>query len=151
MTKPQRSDGPTETPVEQHQRPEQALLGAGDAVRRPVRRTRRAIAAVQAQPLSPEQVHIWEKAVAFCVRHLPTLWTAGEPRRQPGPAERWIVPIVLCYPDGFEGRLGEMAWDEQSQEFTILTERTVLSERARTVAASRPTHDSKPAPPEAGA
>ena len=89
--------------------------------------------------------------MAFCVRHLPTLWTAGEPRRAPGSATRWIVPIVLCYPDGYEGTLGEMAWDEQHQEFTLTTDKAVLAERARMVASSRPAHGTNAASPEAGA
>ena len=113
-----------------------------------LRRTRKAIAvAVQNQPLSPEQVWIWEQAVAFCVRHLPTLWTAGEPQREPGSATRWIVPIVLGYPDGYEGKLGEMAWDEQRQEFTVLTDKDRLAERARMVASSRPAHGPNVASP----
>jgi len=117
-----------------------------------LRRTRKAIAvAVQDQPLSPEQVWIWEKAVAFCVRNLPTLWTAGEPQQEPGSAIRWIVPIVLGYPDGYEGKLGEMAWDEQRQEFTLLTDKDLLAERARMVASSRPAHGPNAASPEAGA
>jgi hypothetical protein len=86
--------------------------------------------------LTQEQEEIWEKAAAFCVRHLPTLWTAGEPRRQS--RQGWVVPIILRYPDGYEGILGEMAWDGLRQAFTLLTERTILSERARRVAASRP-------------
>jgi hypothetical protein len=86
--------------------------------------------------LTQEQQEIWEKAAAFCVRRLPTLWTAGEPRQQ-APQE-WIVPIVLRYPDGYEGVLGEMAWDGPRQAFTLLTERNILSERARLVAVGRP-------------
>jgi len=86
--------------------------------------------------LTQEQQELWKKAAAFCVRHLPTLWTAGEPQQQS--PQNWIVPIVLRYPDGHEGILGELAWDGLRQEFTLLTERTVLSERARLVAASRP-------------
>ena len=99
------------------------------------------IAAAVDQSLSPEQERIWEQAAAFCVRRLPTLWTAGEPRREPEPPGRWIVPIVLRYPDGHEGVLGEMAFDEQRRDFTLLTERAVLSERAREVAASCTAHE----------
>jgi hypothetical protein len=94
--------------------------------------------ATETSPLRPEQEQIWEQAAGFCVRRLPTLWTAGQPRREPGRQGRWIVPIVLRYPDGYEGTLGEIAFDEQRREFTLLTERAVLSERAREVAASHP-------------
>ena len=109
------------------------------------------IAATVEQSLSPEQERIWEQAAAFCVRRLPTLWTAGEPRREPQPPGRWIVPIVLRYPEGHEGTLGEMAFDEQRQDFTLLTERAVLSERAREVAACYSTHEAIPSSPRAGA
>jgi len=101
------------------------------------------------KPLSPAKLEIWEKAAAFCVRHLPTLWTAGEPRQEPG--GKWIVPIVLRYPDGFEGTLGEMAFDKQREQFTLLTERAVLSERARCLASSHFPHAPITASPEAGA
>jgi hypothetical protein len=101
------------------------------------------------RPLTPEQQEIWEKAAAYCVRHLPTLWTAGEPRQETPQA--WVVPIILRYPDGHEGTLGEMAWDGRRQEFTLLTSRAVLSERARVVASFRSTHGPISAAPEAGA
>jgi hypothetical protein len=84
--------------------------------------------------MSRKQEEIWEQAAAFCVRNLPTLWTAGEPRRES--EGRWIVPIVLRYPDGYEGALGELAWDEKPQEFTLVTPRESLSERARSLASS---------------
>src|SRR5262245_62299483 len=71
-------------------------------------------------PLTREQEEIWEKAAAFCVRRLPTLWTAGQPRREAETPGRWIVPIVLRYPDGHEGMLGELAFDESRQEFIFL-------------------------------
>ena len=80
---------------------------------------------------------------------MPTLWTAGEPRQDA--QERWIVPIVLRYPDGYEGSLGEMVWDEPRQEFTLLSDRATLADRARLIASSRPAHGSNSAPPEAGA
>ena len=150
MTKPRKPDGLTDALTAQ-QRPgrvEPTLPDGGSAVQTTLRRTRKAIAvAVQNQPLSPEQVWIWEQAVAFCVRHLPTLWTAGEPQREPGSATRWIVPIVLGYPDGYEGKLGEMAWDELRQEFTVLTDKDQLAERARMVASSRPAHGPNVASP----
>src|SRR5437016_3914619 len=108
----------------------------GTALAKPLGRTRQKIAAtIHEQPLSPEQVAIWEKATAFCVRKLPTLWTAGEPRRDLNVHSRWIMPIVLRY-EAWEAILGEMYFDEQSQEFT-LPERAVLSERAREVASER--------------
>lgn len=154
MTKPRPSKGPTEAPAAQQQpeRPEPASPKGGNAVQRPLRRTCKALAAtVREPPLSPEQVLVWEKAAAFCVRNLPTLWTAGEPRREPGSAIRWLVPIVLRYLDGQEGKLGEMVFDEQRQEFTVLTDRGTLVERARLVAASRSPHGKSTAGPEAGA
>ena len=154
MTKPRAPVGLTEVLSAQQQpgRVEPTLPDGGSVMQTPLRRTRKAIAAaVQDQPLSPEQVRIWEKAIAFCVRHLPTLWTAGEPQQQPGSATRWIVPIVLCYPDGFEGKLGEMAWDEQCQEFTVLTDKATLADRARIVASCRPAHGPDTASPEGGA
>jgi hypothetical protein len=111
-------------------------MQSGDAVEGPARLTRqKVVAAIQEQPLSPVQVEIWEKAVAFCVRKLPTLWTAGEPRRDLESVGRWIVPIVLRS-EKWEGILGEMVFDEQLQEFT-LPDRAILSERAREVASQR--------------
>jgi len=77
---------------------------------------------------SPKQVEIWEKAVVYCVWHLPTLWTAGEPRQET--ERRWIVPILLCYPDGFEGQLGEMTYDDERQEFTLLSDKAASAERS---------------------
>jgi hypothetical protein len=107
------------------------------AARNSGRTTRPGIVRAPKQPvLTQEQQEIWEKAAAFCVRNLPTLWAAGEPRQQ-APQE-WIVPIVLRYPDGYEGTLGELAWDGVRQAFTLLTKKTILSGRARLVAASRP-------------
>src|SRR5271165_3804408 len=126
----QKSDQITEAPMEY---PESAPSEQGGAaLDKPLRRTRQKIAAtIQEQPLSPEQVAIWEKATASCVRKPPTLWTAGEPRRDLNRHGRWIVPIILRY-DAWEAILGEMFFDEQSLEFT-LPERAVLSNRAREV------------------
>jgi hypothetical protein len=119
-------------------------------VRNAVPPTRRSVArALGEQLLSREQQDVWEKAAAFCVRHLPTLWTAGQPRQDAGGG--WVVPIVLRYPDGYEGTLGEMAWSAERQQFTVLTDRAALSERARSIAAARPTHAPISPPPEAGA
>src|SRR5262249_6513406 len=100
-----------------------------------------------AKPGNPKCVEIWEKASAFCILNFPTLWTASEPRELPG--RGWIVPLVLRYPDGFEGALGEMAFDQQSQVFTLLTDRSVLSERAHRIAAAHLEHGDHPASPEA--
>jgi hypothetical protein len=120
-----------------------------ELVSRSTRPTCRPAAHVRAErPLTREQEEIWEQAAAFCVRHLPTLWTAGEPRLES--QGRWIVPIVLRYPDGYEGILGEMAWDEKLQAFILLTARDVLSERARSVASSHHSHGANSPPPEAG-
>jgi hypothetical protein len=122
--------------------------GSG-VVSRSTRPTRRPTGHVRGErPLTREREEIWEKAAAYCVRHLPTLWTAGEPRQES--EGRWIVPIVLRYPDGYEGILGEMAWDEKPQEFILLTARDILSERARSVASSHHPHGSNSTPPEAG-
>jgi hypothetical protein len=120
---------------------------AGRKVIRPRRQANARV--LEGRPLTREHLEIWEKAAAFCVRHLPTLWTAGEPRQQS--PQTWIVPIVLRYPDGYEGTLGEMAWDGQRQQFILLTDRAVLSERARLLASCRSTHGPISAAPEAGA
>jgi hypothetical protein len=82
------------------------------------------------------QEAIWVKATAFCAWNLPTLWTAGERRQES--ERRWVVPIILRYPDGHEGKLGEMTFDAHRQEFTLLTDRAALAERARIVALSEP-------------
>ena len=129
--------------------PPPACSDGRNAVKRPLRRTRKATAAAQDAPLSRKQEEVWEKAAAFCAWNLPTLWTAGEPRQETD--RRWIVPIMLRYLDGYEGKLGEMAFDEPRQEFTLLTDKATLAERARAVAASRPSHDETAAAPEAGA
>jgi hypothetical protein len=121
-----------------------------NAVQKSDRQTRKPVADVtEGKTLSPRQVEIWEKAVAYCVRQLPTLWTVGEPKHEP--VRGWIIPIVLCYPDGFEGELGEMAYDEEHQEFTLLSDKATLAERARVVAASRASHGKKAAASEARA
>ncbi len=155
MTTSPKPDGraAADTPQPQPGRPEPALTSEdGHAVRRSFRRTPKALgAAVSAQPLSRQQEEIWEKAVAYCVRQLPTLWTAGAPQPPAGSGTHWIVPIVLCYPDGYEAKLGEMVFDEQAQDFTLVTDKPTLAERARIVAASRPRHAKKAATPEAGA
>ena len=142
-----------EAPLEEQEPglPEHGSPARGNALHPPIRRTRRAIVASKDRVITSDQERIWEQAAAFCVRRLPTLWTAGEPRCNPEAPGTWIVPIVLRYPEGHEGVLGEMAFDEQRQDFTLLTERAVLSERAREIAASHPAHDSIPTTPPAGA
>jgi hypothetical protein len=152
MTKSRKLDGPRETPAVPRQpgRPESAPAEGGDAVQKRHRRTRAAIdAGAQNRELRRKQEEIWEKAAAFCAWNLPTLWTADEPRQETD--RRWIVPIILRYPGGHEGKLGEMAFDEERQEFTLLGDKAALAERARVVAASRLSHGENATSPEAGA
>lgn len=151
MMKRRKPDGSKQAPMVQAQpeRPVTSSTGS-NAVHKPLRRTRKAVAAViKDEPLGRKQQEIWQKAIVFCVWNLPTLWTAGEPRQEA--RKRWIVPIVLRYLDGYEGNLGEMMFDEQRQVFTLLTDKASLAERARIVAASRPSHGQNSASPEAGA
>ncbi|MFL5340511.1 MAG: hypothetical protein ACJ8F7_10205 [Gemmataceae bacterium] len=79
-------------------------------------------------PIEPidEDVQVALKAAAFCVRHFPTLWTAGLPHRAGG---QWIVPIFVRYPTGDERRLGEMTFDGTT--FTPVTPREEMARLAR--------------------
>lgn len=94
--------------------------------------------------LTDEQPKIVEKAAAFCVRHFPTLWTAGWPIIESGSSSgpdkssgcRWIVPVLLRYDAGVEGGVGSLAYDPETDTFTLLTDRATMSQRAREVAAS---------------
>lgn len=87
--------------------------------------------------LTEEQQAIVQKAAAFCVRHFPTLWTAGWPRREEDTSSHhWIIPVVLRYDPEVEGEVGSLAYNPDTDTFTVLTERTVMSQRAREVAQS---------------
>ncbi len=152
MAKPRKPNRPIETSAAQR-RPggrEPITPDSGNALRKRRPRTRTPIETVTEDPeLRRKQEAIWKKATTFCAWNLPTLWTAGEPRQESD--RRWIVPIILRYSDGHQGQLGEMAFDEQRQEFSLMADKTDLAERARILAASRPSHGENAAPSEAGA
>ncbi len=68
------------------------------------------------------------KAMAWIVDHLPDRYCAGEPRFDVH-ALNWRVPILLSYPNGQGGEVGELKFDARTQE---LDEHTALDEiRAR--------------------
>ena len=65
----------------------------------------------------------------------PMLWTVAgicEERGDDG-SRRWIIAINLRYPTGFEGYLGDLLYD--GTRFTELTDRELMRERARQIAA----------------
>jgi hypothetical protein len=47
-------------------------------------------------------------------------------------SRRWIITVMLRYPTGFEGEIGDLLYD--GQEFTFLTPPEVRKERARRIA-----------------
>lgn len=79
---------------------------------------------------------ITQKAAVYCLLHFPHLWTAGNARRDAAAAGQacWIVPVVLRYPTGFGGEIGLLSYDEAKDEFTVLTDREAMRERARALA-----------------
>jgi hypothetical protein len=94
--------------------------------------------------INEEEGQVIQKAAAFCVRHFPTLWTAGVPMLESSgkssagrsSPRRWIIPVILRYDTGAEGEVGSLAYHAQADLFTVLTDRSLMSQRARAVARS---------------
>lgn len=55
-------------------------------------------------------------------------------------SRQWIIHVYLCYPTGFNGYLGDLLYD--SKEFSQLTDREIMRERAKQIAAD-PERDRK--------
>jgi hypothetical protein len=81
-------------------------------------------------PPPGEDSVVAQKAAVYCVLHFPTLWTARLPRWDAA-ARRWVVPVVVRYPTGDEGELGDLAFDGHS--FTLLTTHEEMARRARAI------------------
>ena len=82
------------------------------------------------ETVEAEDIRVARKAAIYCLFHYPSLWTAGLPRWNDA-EQRWTIPVILRYPTGHEAELGQLAFD--GKEFTPLTERPVMDERARTL------------------
>ncbi len=80
-----------------------------------------------------DQDSICAKAATYCLMHFPTLWTVGTARKTATDKHSWIITVVLRYPTGHEGELGELLFD--GKNFTPLTARPLMDERARKIAA----------------
>jgi hypothetical protein len=65
----------------------------------------------------------------------PMLWTVAGIREEKGAdgSRRWIIPIHLRYPTGFEGYLGDLLYD--GARFAELTDRGLMQKRAEQIAA----------------
>jgi hypothetical protein len=82
-----------------------------------------------------KEKQILREAMSYCLRHFPMLWTTGgikEESTDNGLA-RWIISVFLRYPTGHEGYLGDLLYD--GTQFIELTDRTLMRERAKQVAA----------------
>jgi len=92
-------------------------------------------AAAEREPTEEGQ-HIIQEAASYCLDHFPMLWTTGglpAERRATDGSRQWIIRVYLRYPTGFEGYLGDLLYD--GKQFTELTERAIMRERAKSIAA----------------
>ncbi len=87
--------------------------------------------------INPEEEEILKKAQIYLLFEAgrPMLRTVAGIREEKGEdgARRWIIAINLRYPTGFEGYLGDLLYD--GTRFTELTDRELMRERARRIAA----------------
>lgn len=86
--------------------------------------------------VSEEDERIISAAATYCLLHFPMLWTTGElpeERRGEDGSRQWIIRVYLRYPTGHEGYLGDLLYD--GKEFTQLTDRETMLERAKQIAA----------------
>jgi hypothetical protein len=106
-------------------------------VRKAHKRTRTNLVEV-AQPtrepeLNEEEEQILREALKYLVfkhGHLLVPSSIREERDQG--SRRWILTVILRYPTGFEGEIGDLLYD--GQEFTFLTPPEVRKARARKIA-----------------
>jgi hypothetical protein len=86
--------------------------------------------------LTEEELEIAIKASCYCFDHFPWLWTIGSvPEERVGDdgSRQWTIQVYLRYPTGFDGYLGDILYD--GKEFTELTDRETMRERAKKIAA----------------
>jgi hypothetical protein len=108
--------------------------GNDDEVKHVAEKTRRK--ARKATKISEEVGQILQKAMVFCLRTYPMLWTTGglpEEHAADDGSRHWIIHIYLRYPTGHEGYLGDLLYD--GKKFTELTERADMKKRAKQIAA----------------
>jgi hypothetical protein len=53
--------------------------------------------------------------------------------RTTGGGRKWIITVTLRYTSGHEGYIGDLLYD--GEVFTMITEKSVITERARKIAA----------------
>jgi hypothetical protein len=84
---------------------------------------------------SAEEEQILRKAAIHCLFTFPMLWTVGGIKEEQGTdgPRRWVIAVHLRYPTGHEGYLGDLLYD--GKEFTELTDREVMRQRAKQIAA----------------
>jgi hypothetical protein len=82
-----------------------------------------------------EEEQILRQAAIYCLRTFPMLWTVGGIKEELGTdgSRRWIIAVYLRYPTGHEGYLGDLLYD--GKEVTELTDREIMRQRAREIAA----------------
>jgi hypothetical protein len=85
--------------------------------------------------INEEEEQILRQAAIYCLRSFPMLWTVGDIReeRTDNGIRRWVIAVHLRYPTGHEGYLGDLQFD--GKELVLLTDREVMRERARKIAA----------------
>lgn len=86
--------------------------------------------------VTEEDERIISAAATYCLLHFPMLWTTGglpEEGRAENGSRQWIIRMYLRYPTGHEGYLGDLLYD--GKEFTELTDRQLMLERATKIAA----------------
>jgi hypothetical protein len=87
--------------------------------------------------INAEEEQILQKAQAYLLFEAkrPMLWTVAGIRTEKGHdgSRRWIIPVHLRYPTGFEGYLGDLLYDGAT--ITQLTDLELMRERARQIAA----------------
>src|ERR1700722_6014041 len=90
----------------------------------------------RSRELTAEEENIIQEAACYCLHHFPMLWTTGglpEERLANDHSRQLTIRVFLRCPTGHEGYLGELLYD--GKNFTELTDRKIMRERAKTVAA----------------
>jgi hypothetical protein len=85
------------------------------------RRRKPAVLDKQEQILRAATIHLIRKVGGLLV-------ATGLREEKDNGDQRWIITVTLRYPTGFEGYIGDLLYD--GKDFTMLTEESVMNERA---------------------
>lgn len=96
------------------------------AAKKPPHRTR------EPEPTA-EQEAVMRKTIQYTLRKLGHLLVPGTPTASGN--GKWVVPLIYRSCVGPDGEVGAIAYDEQRDEFTLLTDRAAMDERIRPLAA----------------